>query len=635
MAQSSSQCRPRFFSPWLLMGAVCLATLAWIGGCVQEQKKSGWHQRRIPVHVMDVESSRLANKARLTGSVMPWKSEDVRFQVPGKLAELKILTPGTNVRGELFDENKKIIYEGDPIAVLDTVPYKMAVSEAASNVEVARIRLEASRQAEQVAQEVVRAAQARIEASMTEINEIVPQDLKIAKEQYLLAKNNHELVEKAFANKDVTDSRRAEARAGMEIALSTLKKAELQKGFKEKELQTYKAELVKAQVEEKLRDAEEKIAEAQLKQAQTALERAQSDLNKCTLRAPFSGIISKLYVNPGTMVDLTTPIANLVMIDPVRVDVAVSFKKIRDFYSGNEVKVFPLREQSKPEKGYVYNIQTTADPATRTFLAVITVRNYEFDLDNLVSYKDARALPVVKDMGAIVRRNADGSGYFYVDVRAVQKDDKGTYVWKMIKEAGQRFTPEVAVQKVYIQIDEQADYVNVITWLFRKLKDSGGLTEDDSLLVNPPATLKNNDKVLQLRQDWMFHPGELVEVEYDRELAEGIYLPTEAILESDDKKSYYVFVVEDMKKDGIHEVGLAKHRKIVKRQVEDLWKIESGLQAGDKVVVHGRDAVKTRYEAVCSPTDDGSHDPIPVQVQKSAKLNDLVKGYSVISSSAK
>jgi multidrug resistance efflux pump len=627
MANVGNQKQTRLLSIWCLAGAIGIAVTLLLGGCLKEQKKAGWQQRRIPVHILELEKSRLGNKARLSGSVLPWKTEDVRFQVPGKLAELKILMPGARVRGELRDETKKIIYEGDAIAVLDTTPYQLAVTEASANVEVAKIRLVASQQSKQVAAEVIHAAQTRIDASMVEINEIVPQDLKIAKEQYGLAKNNHELVEKAFVNKDVTDSRRAEARANMEIALSTLKKAELQKGFKEKELQTYKAELVKSQVEEKLREAEEKIAVFQLTQAEIALTRAASDLQKCTLRVPFSGVVAKIYVNPGTMVDLTTPIVNLVMIDPVRIDVAVSFKKIRDFYFGNEVKVYPLRERSKPEKGYVYNIQTTADPATRTFLAIISVRNYEYDIDNMTTYNERSSIPLANDMGAIVRRNPDGSGSFYIDVRAVQRDDRGTYVWKIKREQGQRFTQESVVQKTYIVLDEQSDYVNVITWLFRKLKDTGGVTEEDGLLVNPPANLKDNDKILQLRQDWMFHPGELVEVEYDRELAEGVYLPSEAILESDDKKSYYVFVVEDVKADGINQVGVAKYREIVKRQVEDLWKIEKGLETGDKVVVHGRDAVKTRYEASSSPTDA----MIQVQIQKSAKLSDLVKGYNMVS----
>lgn len=595
-----------------------------ICGCKEEPKKGTYQERLIPVTVLKVENSRLTRKARLTGSVLPWKSEDLRFQVPGKVAELKILTPGATVKGELKDTTGKVLYSGDVIATLDTGPYTLALQAAEAEVEVAKTKLDATTQAKQVAIETIRAAQARVEATEAEIKEILPLNLKVASVQYDLAENEWRLTEEAFSKRDVTDSRRATAKANKLVAEAEKQKVMVLKELKGKELLSYKADLVKAQVESKLREAEEKISAAQLRQASAALEKARQDIEKCSLRAPFDGILTKIHVNPGVMVDQAVPIALLVMMDPVRVDVAVSFKKIRDFYFGDEVKAYPFREQSKPERGYVYYLHTTADPSTRTFLAIVALRNRQLDLDSLVTYKELQQYPLIKDFSGVVHKNPDGSGPLYVDIRCLQKDQQGEYVWKVVRNPRSRLSPESTIRKVRVRLGQE--YVNVITWLFRELADASELNDEDVLLVNPAPELKEDQTIIQLRQDWLFHPGELVEVEYDRELSDGLYLPSEAILSTGrgEQESYYVFVVENTKKseDG-YEMGLTKKCSIIKQKVEDLWKIVDGINPGSKVVVHGCYLVNQRYEALGTS--------VKVKVLKEENLTDVIKGYNVIS----
>ena len=938
-------------------------------GC-EDKEDNRIHQRSIPVTILRLEKNRLRRKDRLTGSVVPWKQQVLNFQISGKVQKLKIANLGKRIKGVVKDELGNIIYKGDLIATLDNTPYRSALEEARALVQIARIKLRASRQAKQVLEETIKAAKSRVDSAREEMRKILPLDVKIARVQYKKAVTNFEMIRDAYGRKGSKVARVEDARSVKMEAEARLQKALLQSGIKKKKLQSHIADLVKAEVEKKLRQAEEEIAETQLRRAMSAVKKAKQNLKKCELRAPFDGVVSKIFVNPGSSVNEMTPIASLVMIDPVRVDISVSLKKIRDFHFGDEVAVYPFRGNHS-RKGSVYRIHTSADPSTRTFLAIIAVRNELMHMDPLPDNSQNEYL-FIKDFSGIVYKNPANIGSCYVDVRCVQREPlllrfedladpswlfekfynpenkvakylKGRfsanllslmerysegkvparivqqmilyelnkiiqgkliydprifagitlsqetrvflsqnydrmgrmyinrllleesfpdlirnssflrikdilnpdgimsklksksnqamkYVYeslstetkKFLREkkrpdhifmkslindlnqmianknfyskhrfAGVQFTKELRqrlsripqekdlmhlnrqllewlcpdyilekarisspgdldvslsladfkdlrkfisalkdpdnvlakrlrsmlsagtlmglnrknispqmisglihdlnqglqakllydwktfrdfdlpssllqkipqkrdyiktnrfllesvypeeiklhtrkfvwkilknpknswgkIKKVYIQLGDE--YLHVITWLFRELKSSSGFQVDDRLLIHPPVDLTPEKKIFQLRQDWKFHPGELVEVEYDRELPSAIYLPTEAIISRDGY--FYVFVVESIKreKEG-GEFGIAKIRKIIKKKRENLWMIQGRtLSEKQHVVIHGVYSLYNRYEA--------TNAPIPVRIVKRHKsLQSLTKGYSFV-----
>lgn len=69
-------------------------------------------------------------------------------------------------------------------------------------------------------------------------------------------------------------------------------------------------------------------AEAQVKQAEAAQENAQLNLDRCTIRAPFTGLASKATVSVGDLISAANPapLTTMSSIDPIRVDFTVPGK---------------------------------------------------------------------------------------------------------------------------------------------------------------------------------------------------------------------------------------------------------------------------------------------------------------------
>lgn len=117
------------------------------------------------------------------------------------------------------------------------------------------------------------------------------------------------------------------AEAGLAAAEATAAKAELdvkrytqlvQSGsVSEKDLtdaqQTYRA--AKAQVE---------AAKAQIGQQQAAVSKAQINLDYTIIRAPYDGIVGNANVSIGDLVSPASKLANIISIDPIRVDFSIN-----------------------------------------------------------------------------------------------------------------------------------------------------------------------------------------------------------------------------------------------------------------------------------------------------------------------
>ncbi|MCP4310310.1 MAG: HlyD family efflux transporter periplasmic adaptor subunit, partial [Bacteroidetes bacterium] len=69
--------------------------------------------------------------------------------------------------------------------------------------------------------------------------------------------------------------------------------------------------------------------------SEAEFEHAQYNVDRCILYAPFSGEVSEVYIEAGGYVNRGEPVAHLVMMDPIKVDISVSSEtaerlKIRD-----------------------------------------------------------------------------------------------------------------------------------------------------------------------------------------------------------------------------------------------------------------------------------------------------------------
>jgi len=122
--------------------------------------------------------------------------------------------------------------------------------------------------------------------------------------------------------------------------------------------------------------AEEKLAEAQVEQAEAALAQAEINLDEATIKAPFSGIVSRKYVDEGAFVGPARPLFRLIDIREVEVTGGVAERHYKKLQIGKtravaEVDAYPGQEFG----GFLSRIRPELEKATRTVAVTIRVRN--------------------------------------------------------------------------------------------------------------------------------------------------------------------------------------------------------------------------------------------------------------------
>jgi membrane fusion protein (multidrug efflux system) len=113
----------------------------------------------------------------------------------------------------------------------------------------------------------------------------------------------------------------------------------------------------------------------QRKLAATDYEQIEVKYNHGFPRSPISGIINNLYVDAGEFIDTGKPIADIVNIDRIKINVRVPELDIRYVIKGQKT---PVKIDAFPERalsGVIDFVAFKADPATKTFLVRTVIEN--------------------------------------------------------------------------------------------------------------------------------------------------------------------------------------------------------------------------------------------------------------------
>lgn len=128
-------------------------------------------------------------------------------------------------------------------------------------------------------------------------------------------------------------------------------------------------------------------AEAQVKQAEAAQENAQLNLDRCTIRAPFTGLASKATVSVGDLIAVgsPTPLTSMSSIDPIRVDFTVPAKHLlgKNLAEGNPLGDFELIQEDGTifeNKGAVVAVDSEVSKSTGTVSCIGHVPNPKLQL---------------------------------------------------------------------------------------------------------------------------------------------------------------------------------------------------------------------------------------------------------------
>jgi membrane fusion protein (multidrug efflux system) len=124
------------------------------------------------------------------------------------------------------------------------------------------------------------------------------------------------------------------------------------------------------------------IAKEELDQSETQRTLAATDYEQIKVkydqgfpRSPISGIINHLYVDVGEFIDTGKPIADIVNIDRIKINVQVPELDVRFVFERQKT---PVRIDAFPEReltGVVDFVAFKADPATKTFLVRTLIDN--------------------------------------------------------------------------------------------------------------------------------------------------------------------------------------------------------------------------------------------------------------------
>ena len=112
---------------------------------------------------------------------------------------------------------------------------------------------------------------------------------------------------------------------------------------------------------------------AALANANAAVINAEQSLANSEITAPFAGRLEALNLNAGEFVSAGTEVGQIVDNSPLSVTIQVPQQSLSNVKSGQEAKVTFITGEERD--GVVAFVGTSADQATRTFLAEITVEN--------------------------------------------------------------------------------------------------------------------------------------------------------------------------------------------------------------------------------------------------------------------
>lgn len=114
--------------------------------------------------------------------------------------------------------------------------------------------------------------------------------------------------------------------------------------------------------------------------ALTRLRRARVEYERGFLHSPVNGVINHLYIDVGEFVDRGNPVADIVNVDKIKINVNVPELDVRYLRIGQKALVtidaFPDRQLS----GTIDFVAYKADPATKTFNVRVLIDNQARDI---------------------------------------------------------------------------------------------------------------------------------------------------------------------------------------------------------------------------------------------------------------
>jgi len=159
-----------------------------------------------------------------------------------------------------------------------------------------------------------------------------------------------------------------------------------------------------------------KTAQANVNSAESAVVAARQQLEYTVVRAPYSGIVTKRFVEVGETVSRGQPLMSGLSLEKLRVIVDLPQQVAIEVRRDPKVVVLTDAEPVTPEKVIVF---PTADPVTKTFRVRLELPDGQFDLFPgmfvKAAFKTGEAERLLIPLASILHRSEVTAVYVYAD----------------------------------------------------------------------------------------------------------------------------------------------------------------------------------------------------------------------------
>ena len=152
----------------------------------------------------------------------------------------------------------------------------------------------------------------------------------------------------------------------------------------------------------------------QLEEARAADAAARATLERCTLKAPFSGVVEKVWLSPGVEMVLAEPVVRIVDLSALEIHFSLPENEFPRHASGEALTVeIPALDYSGP--GTLRTKGVTASPLSHSYDCTVTLPR---PVDGLMPGMVCKVFLAAMDSDEIV-----------IPATAVMTDLEGRYVW--------------------------------------------------------------------------------------------------------------------------------------------------------------------------------------------------------------
>jgi RND family efflux transporter MFP subunit len=252
-----------------------------------------------------------------------------------------------------------------------------------------------------------------------------------ARAQELEARANVRHAE-ALAQLEVSIHERAKAlRASGDISVQDLEVAagKAAAAVAEKSLADAKVEASRAEIQQA--ESQVSVARANVGASESALEGVDATLSYARVRAPFDGVVTARFLDPGVLVQRATrseeaqKILTVATRGRVRLDFELPEGEVAFVHSGSRIEVTSAAYPGRTFEGEVTRVAAALHPDTRTELCEAELRNEDDALIpgmyvsvSIVLEEHPRALVVPPD--AIIERGGNAAVAFVVEEKKVR-----------------------------------------------------------------------------------------------------------------------------------------------------------------------------------------------------------------------